>query len=614
VESIETNRSQTKFKACLLTGFFCLNFFLLLGQNQAVSDSLKTIYESSNLNYMEQLEMLQVIAENETDADQILVYSEKLVDLSIQENSNEYLFLGYFLKGDALRLKSELSDAMESYYKAKEIAEETNLSDVGAVSVAIADVYSIMGDHTNAVSFYKQGIQILKKEGDSINIASAQLNLGDEFFNQNELDSALFYFDASRKIFKELKSDIGIAYNLGNEGLVRAKKGEHERAESDLIEAIIVLDQLGDYYPICVYLDMISEIYTDQGEQELALEYALKSLELAQKYGLKEQIGDANLRLSIIYEVGGNIPESYRYYKNHINYKDSINSVRVVQEMANLRTTFEVSQKQIEVDLLNEQRKTQSLVVIAIAIALVLIILLAIGLFKRNKFIRKTNEIITHEKSLSDNLLRNILPEETALELKESGKVAAKKFESVSVLFTDFKRFSYYSESLSPENLVESIDYYFSKFDTIIEKYDLEKIKTIGDAYMCAGGLPFPAADHAKRTVHAAFDIIEFVNKTRNDSNLDITKFDIRLGINSGPVVAGVVGSKKFSYDIWGDTVNVASRIESNSEIGQINISESTYELIKDDFTCSYRGEIEVKNRGILKMYYVTGKIKETSE
>jgi class 3 adenylate cyclase len=199
----------------------------------------------------------------------------------------------------------------------------------------------------------------------------------------------------------------------------------------------------------------------------------------------------------------------------------------------------------------------------------------------------------------------NILPEETALELKESGKVVAKRFESVTVLFTDFEGFTQYAENLSPEKLVESVDYYFSKFDAIIEKYDLEKIKTLGDSYMCAGGLPFETEDHAYRMILAAQEILDFVQHSNRENPFNHTRFNIRIGINTGPVVAGVVGTKKFAYDIWGDTVNIASRMESNSVPGKINISENTYALTKKAFDCEYRGEVEVKNRGMMKMYFV---------
>uniref|UniRef100_UPI0026124AC2 adenylate/guanylate cyclase domain-containing protein n=1 Tax=uncultured Eudoraea sp. TaxID=1035614 RepID=UPI0026124AC2 len=220
-------------------------------------------------------------------------------------------------------------------------------------------------------------------------------------------------------------------------------------------------------------------------------------------------------------------------------------------------------------------------------------------------FVKETNTIIEGEKNRSDALLLNILPKETAQELKETGQVEAKKFQSVTVLFTDFKDFSRASVNLSPENLVRSVDYYFSKFDEVMDKYGLEKIKTIGDAYMCTGGIHLNKENHASKMVHAAFEIVDIIEEVQNKEQSDIMPYEIRIGINTGPVVAGVVGTQKFAFDIWGDTVNVAARMESNSETGKINISENTYELIKDEFECEYRGKIKVKHKGMMKMYYV---------
>jgi class 3 adenylate cyclase len=279
--------------------------------------------------------------------------------------------------------------------------------------------------------------------------------------------------------------------------------------------------------------------------------------------------------------------------------------IETVEEMANLRANFEVSQKQAEVDLLDQQRKNQQLISLSIGIGLLLILILAVGLFRRNKFVNKAKLLIENEKDRSDQLLLNILPEETATELKDKGKVKAKRFESVSVMFTDFKGFTAYSDKLSPEELVDSIDFYYSRFDEIVEKHGLEKIKTVGDAYMCAGGLPDPDPENAHKMIAAAIEIAEFVKESKKNDPNDMTRFDIRIGINTGPVVAGVVGKKKFAYDIWGDTVNIASRMESNSEPGKINVSETTYKLIKDQYKCSYRGEIEAKNKGMMKMYFV---------
>jgi adenylate cyclase len=481
------------------------------------------------------------------------------------------------------------------------------------VNIAIADVYSIMENHDRAISYYQRAIDILREEKDSISLASALLNAGDEYFNYGILDSALTFFEESGEIFNAVNYELGVAYNLGNTGLVYAKMGENLQAEKNIMEAVALLEMIGDYYPISVYLTYMSDINLERGEDSIALNFATKSLELAGKYGLKEQISDANLKLSELHEQNGNIIESFRYYKNYVTYKDSVNNIASVQQMANLRADFEVHQKQIEVDLLNAEKRNQQLMIIAAGITSLLIGLLALGLFRRNRFIQKTNEIIAEEKNRSEILLRNILPEETAQELKKNGKVLAKKFESVTVMFADFKDFTNYAEKLSPEKLVETVDYYFSGFDEIIHNHGIEKIKTVGDAYMCAGGLPFPIEDHAFKMVLAALEIAEFVDETKQTSPVNEARFDIRIGINTGPVVAGIVGTRKFAYDIWGDTVNVASRMESCSATGKINISEYTYELVKERFNFEYRGEVHVKNRGTMKMYFVDG-LKEWEE
>jgi adenylate cyclase len=220
----------------------------------------------------------------------------------------------------------------------------------------------------------------------------------------------------------------------------------------------------------------------------------------------------------------------------------------------------------------------------------------------------RTAELRT-EKKKSDDLLLNILPAEVAEELKEKGRADAKQFDEVTVLFTDFKNFTNVSERLTAQELVNEINYCYSEFDKIISKYGIEKIKTIGDAYMCAGGLPVPNKTNAVDTVSAAMEILDFMLKenekrTRNGK----TFFEIRIGIHTGPVVAGIVGIKKFAYDIWGDTVNIASRMESAGEPGKVNISGSTYVLLKDHsdkLEFLHRGKIVAKNKGEIDMYFV---------
>jgi predicted ATPase/class 3 adenylate cyclase len=218
---------------------------------------------------------------------------------------------------------------------------------------------------------------------------------------------------------------------------------------------------------------------------------------------------------------------------------------------------------------------------------------------------------LEQEKHKSENLLLNILPKEVAQELLEKGKASARLYESVSVMFIDIMGFTQIADKMTPDDLVKNLDRIFSGFDSITTEFRLEKIKTIGDAYMVAGGIPIASADHLERIILAAFVIKDFVRDYNEErrSRGEVC-FEIRIGIHIGPVVAGVVGDRKFAYDIWGDTVNIAARMEENSKEGKINVSEHTYKLISETFDCEYRGEIPVKNKGNMKMYFVNGKLK----
>ena len=216
------------------------------------------------------------------------------------------------------------------------------------------------------------------------------------------------------------------------------------------------------------------------------------------------------------------------------------------------------------------------------------------------------NALVEAEKKRSDNLLLNILPPAIAQELKTRNKVAARKYDQATVMFIDFTGFTQVAERLSPEMLVEELVYCFSNFDRIISQYRIEKIKTIGDAYLCASGLSDMNASPSD-IIRAALEIQDFLLALKAERmDRSMPYFEARVGIHIGPVVAGVVGAKKFAYDIWGDTVNVAARFEEACEPGRVNVSENVYDFARYEFEWNYRGKIAAKNKGAMDMYYVT--------
>jgi class 3 adenylate cyclase len=255
--------------------------------------------------------------------------------------------------------------------------------------------------------------------------------------------------------------------------------------------------------------------------------------------------------------------------------------------------------KEQQLALVNADARTNFYIALAATIFAILGIALAILTYR-------DRQIIAKEKQKSEALLLSILPAETAQELKEKGTATPKRYDLATVLFSDFKGFTNIAEGMSPEDLVKELDKCFLAFDEIAEKYGLERIKTIGDAYMCAGGLPTANKTNPVDAVKAGIDMQNFMAHLKKQREAEGKPyFECRLGIHSGKVVAGVVGKKKFAYDIWGDTVNIASRMESSGEVGRINLSADTYNLVKDHFKCEYRGKVNAKGKGDVDMYFV---------
>jgi class 3 adenylate cyclase len=270
----------------------------------------------------------------------------------------------------------------------------------------------------------------------------------------------------------------------------------------------------------------------------------------------------------------------------------------------------EKRQKEQIIQLQEKERQTLilggSIVVGLLAIIGALGFLLARIRSRKNRDLQRKNSEIEKEKHRSDSLLLSILPNEAADELKDKGAVTPREYQQVSLVFTDFVGFTHIAESMQADRLIHELNYVFAAFDDICERHNLEKIKTIGDAYMAAGGIPIPNATNPTDAVRAAIEMQDFMHRWKAEKERKGEKvWELRIGIHTGKVIAGVIGKTKFAYDVWGDTVNVASRMEATSQPWRVNISRMTYELVKDQFDCEHRGRIPIKHKGPLDMYFV---------
>lgn len=480
---------------------------------------------------------------------------------------NIYLFQGNHM----LAIKSFMK-ALKTF----ETLDKTAL--VAGVSSNIGLIYTEQQNYPEALKMFEKALAIYQRDGDLQRAGITLNNMGQAYHEQRDFERAIEIHRKALQMREQTAEKSKMAISCHNLGNAYKELGQLDVALDHYIRALSLYHETHDKREtLLLYIDL-GELYFISGEDDLSRAYLVKAIKLAEDAGLKNPLRKAYEAASRLFARERNFEDAYRFHLLYTQLDKEISNVETSRQIAQLTISNQLEQKEREAEL--ERVK--------------------------NAELQKAYSSLEEEKKRSEDLLNNILPEEVSEELKQSGKTRARNFESVTVMFADIQNFTRISEQLSAEELVSGIDEYFEAFDKIVERYGIEKIKTIGDAYLCAGGVPVPVSEHACLVVSAAKAFLEAVQKIGEERKARKQQaFGFRIGIHSGPLVAGVVGIKKFAYDIWGDTVNTASRMQQNSAPNQINISESTYRLVKDKFACSYRGEIEAKNKGKLKMYFI---------
>jgi adenylate cyclase len=511
----------------------------------------------------------------------------------------------YFLLADDAK-------AIEYHLQSLKIAEEinnryriaTSLNNIGTVyvkKVATAD---------KAIEYFFQALPIFTELDDAYGIGTVSTNIGEIYFKNIKYDSALQYFDNAIKYFS---NSADAPFPLSYKGAIYAEKKDFDKAVSFHNQAIEIAENLGAKLELSQSLLSMGSTLEKKGDLLNAIAAYKNAQKISEEIKAKEEIKLTYEALAHAFAKLGDFKNAYTYESLLTRIKDTLYNVDEGKKIQQLQFNFDIDKKQNEISLLTKDKELQEaslqrqrIVSWAAGITGVLLLFVVGGIYNRYKYVRKTTKIIQDERDRSKELLLNILPEETARELEIDGAAKTRYYESVTVLFTDFKGFSTIAGKLSPQELVSALNDYFIAFDEIVEKYGLEKIKTIGDAYMCAGGIPVTNDTHPLDAVQAALEMQVFMKQKNNElQEIGLEGWELRVGIHTGPIVAGVVGKKKYAYDIWGDTVNIASRMESNGEAGKVNISSSTYTLIRDKYECLHRGKISAKNIGEVDMYYV---------
>jgi class 3 adenylate cyclase len=570
-------------------------------------------------------------------AREALKMSKELMYPKGEANALKFIGMPYYMKGMYAETLGFWDQSLEVFEKiGDEVGISNMLNNIGAI-------YLNQGADDKALEYMLKSLKLAEKTGDTLRIATALGNIGGIYHNKKDpvainylvkaiplLEGSRFKkeyigltgnigevysdnhdyekaFEYFRKALKAAQNTPDAAFSYNGLGKLYMRQGQYDLALQNHNKALAIAEKEDDKFQIFRTLRGLADVYGKQNKSSLALEYYAKAKEISdQMDDVKVEQSELYKAMSTEYEKNKDYSNAYLYKTLYSNIKDSLYLIDTKKKLNQLQFDFELEKKEGEIVLQEAKIKTEKAARMAVQIGLGLILIIAFIIYRNYLQKVKVNKILDKQKDQIEHLLLNILPKEVASELQTSGKSVPRHFDEVSVLFTDFKGFTSIADKLSPEDVVAELNECFMAFDNIMEKYNLEKIKTIGDSYMCAGNMPSPDPDHAYKIIRAAMQIQQFVEQHNlNRAAKGLEGWEIRIGVHIGPVVAGVVGKKKYAYDIWGSTVNIASRMESNGIPGRVNISAHTYEIIKDRFECSHRGKIYAKNLGELDMYLV---------
>ena len=639
--------------------FFSLITFSGWAQSEEIED-LKKKLESQAEDSLKVNDLISLgIAYYGINPKKSILYGEQAVALAKKINFPMGLGYAYKTVGLGHFFLSNFTDAVVQFQHSLAVFDSLNFKPgIANILSNIGSSYFNFGDDNKAIEFHLRALTISEELSDSLRIGTAlngigaaynnnpatqeialeyffralpifedidyqdgvgivTMNIGEVFKKKNQLDTAIFYLDESLKVYH---GTIDATFPLNMLGEIYSEKKEFDEALMYQNKALEIASSMDAKLEITQSLLAIALTKSMQGRYKESISFSHKGEAIAKEINAKVQMKEAFEGLAKSYAKLGDFKNAYAYDTLYSGIKDTLLNEDKYRRQQQLMFNHNLEKKQSEIGLLTKDKELQDsiiqrqkLVNYAAAITGFLLIVVIFGALNRYRHISRTNVIIKSERDRSKELLLNILPEETARELETNGFAKTQYYENVTVLFTDFKGFSTIAGNLTPQALVAELNDYFCKFDEIVEKYGLEKIKTIGDAYMCAGGIPVENNTHPLNAVMAALEMQLYMEMQLQDrQKRGELGWELRIGIHTGPIVAGVVGKKKYAYDIWGDTVNVASRMESNGEAGKVNISATTYERISDKYECLHRGKVSAKNIGEVDMYFVGSQIEPT--